>query len=138
MATVTRQADTEAPGEITPEAPKTENTPVSDQVEVPYTEYQNVNNKPFIADYYELGDSWDEVYQQETKEIEAYLQNKVKKGEIADSLSAIKRELKEMEKMNDLKNEERKVIKVGILASYARFLLSTENIKLNYRKYGTN
>jgi len=108
-------------------------------IEVPYTDYIKAHNHPHAVDYFKLGDHWDTPdggYGQEVSIIEEYLQSKVEHGEIANTVSAIKNELKTMEKINNLKLEERTPIKIGTIAAYVRFLMDTDNIKYNMRKYG--
>ena len=69
------------------------------------------------------------MYEPEVKIIESYLQSKIQDGDLADSKKAIDREIKTMEKMNNVKDEERPVVRIGILASYIKFLNDTKNIK---------
>jgi len=111
-------------------------TEVDDHIEVPYTEYEHVNRKPFIADYYQLGERWEEGFGEEVLAIEGYLKHKINNGEIANSINAIKYELKKLEKVNNLNHEERSVVKTGVISAYVKFLMETDNIKYNMRKYG--
>ena len=101
---------------------------------VPYTEYQAENGKPYLADLYSLGDSW-EVFNEELRTIQHYIERKMDSGEIANSTKAVTEVIKKMEKLHNLKDEERTVVRLGTLASYIRFLNETEGIKFNWRKY---
>jgi hypothetical protein len=103
--------------------------------QVPYTEYRSKNGKPFMADYYNLGDNW-EVFNKEITTIEDYLQVRIENGELANDIDTIKKEIKKMEKLHNLKDEPRAVIKIGTIASYVDFLNDTEGIKMNWGKYG--
>ena len=104
--------------------------------EVPYTEYHSENGKPYLAEYFKLGDNW-EVFNEEVSTIEDYLQRKIDNGEIANEVKTIEKEIKKMEKLHNLKDEPRAVIKIGTIASYIKFLNDTEGIKFNYRKYAS-
>jgi hypothetical protein len=102
--------------------------------EVPYTEYQTEHGKPYLADYYKLGDTW-EVFNEEVSTIEDYLKRKIETGEIANDIETIKKEIKKMEKLNNLKDEPRTTIKLGTLNSYIKFLNDVDGVKFNWRKY---
>lgn len=106
-------------------------------VEVPFTDYEQEYNHPLAVDYFELGDNWEDGYSDEVGTIDMYLKKQVEKGELPNSIKAIKAEIKELEKINNLKKEERAVIKVGILAAYAKFLMEADGIKYKVRKYAT-
>ena len=118
-----------------PESKDLITTSIETGVEVPYTDYEQVNRKPYTVEHYQLGDRWEEGYAEEVATIEAYLKNKIDTGEIANSISAVKYELKNLEKINNLVHEERSVVKTGIIAAYVKFLMETDNIKYNVRKY---
>lgn len=110
------------------------------EVEPPYLDYMNDNAKPYVADHYRLGDNWDDPYggfPVEISTIEGYLRGRIQNGEIANSTSAVKEELKKLEKMTNVSKEERPLIKIETLAAYVRFLQKTNDIKSNLRKYGT-
>ena len=115
--------------------------PVVD-VEPPYLDYTKVNTKPFVADYFQLGDIWDDPlggFPKEVSTIENYFQHKIQTGEIANSQSAVKNEIKKILKMNNLSQEERPLVKIETLAAYIQFLMKTEDIKYQLRrKYATN
>lgn len=102
-----------------------------------YTEYQNKTSRPYLADHYELGDTW-EVFNNEIQSLDQVIQDKIKSGEISNTPEAVKKVIKEMEKFNNLKDEDRTVIKLGILSSYAKFLDSKNKIRRESLKYGTN
>lgn len=119
--------------------PKDKTVGQSDNVEVPYTDYQKVNGKPYTVDHFQLGNTWDDPdggFEPEVMIIENYLKEKIRNGELANTKSAVKNELKQLERMNNLKNEERVVIKLGTLASFIKFLNETKQLNYNYRKYG--
>ena len=103
--------------------------------EVPYSDYLAENGKPYLADRFTLGDNW-EIFSKELGLLEAYVKSRIKTGEIANSVKAVEKLVKQMEKMNNLKDEERTVVKLGVLASYIEFLNDTDGIKMNAVKYG--
>jgi hypothetical protein len=111
----------------------------SNEVEVPYMDYETTNAKPFSVDYFQLGDTWQDPmggFEKEVGTIEGYLQGEIKSGKLANSLPAIKEVLKKFEKLNNVKNEERPVVKVSIIANYMRFLMDNEKVMGNLKKYG--
>ena len=134
MVDVSRQADTSPTTEVVPEAPK--NVPVTPQTSDVLPPYSALGKK-CLAEHYSLGESWEDTYGPEVETMNFYLQRKIDRGEMADSITAVKNELKNMEKLQNLKHEERTVVKVGILSSYMKFLLETEGIYRNASKYGT-
>lgn len=114
-------------------------TAVIDSVEVPYTDYEATNRKPFTVDYFKIGDYWDDPeggYESEIRTIEEYFKGKIEKGDISNTINSVKNELKEMEKLHNLKNEDRMTIKIGTISAYIKFLEETGSIKKNQRKYG--
>lgn len=137
-STVIRQ-QTAVVVEPPPENVVPEKQTVVDQVqeEVPFFDYKAEHGKPFLADYYKLGDHWD-AFNQEISLINDYVTRKIEDGDIANSVSAVRKEIEKMEKLHNLKDEERTVIKVGTLASYIKFLNETEGIKFNYYKHKDN
>lgn len=126
--------------EVLPKGKTSTQGSIVNDVPVPFTDYQTANLKPYPVDYFELGDLWDDPqggFSEEVETINSYLKSKVEKGEIANTIKAAKYELNQLEKMNNLKHEERAVVKIGTLAAYIKFLTETDNLKTNLRKYGT-
>lgn len=133
--------------EVTPtEQPTSEvkspaHTNTTDDIEVPYLDYEKQNAKPYSVDYFKLGDTWMENvggFPDEVASIEGYISKKINEGEIANSVNAVKNLLKGMEKMNNLTHEERPVVKIEILANYVEFLSKNEQVKSNLRRYNAN
>jgi hypothetical protein len=111
---------------------------VDSEIPVPFKDYESQNGKPFTVDHYELSNTWkdrDGGFGEEVATIEAYLNNQIDIGEIENSQEAIKKELKKIEKLTNMKDEGRIVIKIGNIAAYAEFLMKTDNIKYNSKKY---
>lgn len=110
---------------------------VDDKVQVPYTEYKKANSRPYVADYFELGDLWKDPQSgksPEVENIEQYFMDKINSGELANDTNVIKEELKKMEKLNNISKEPRAVVKMGILSAHIEFLKKSENIKLGQKK----
>lgn len=107
-------------------------------IEVPYLDYERSEGRPFTAEYFNLGDTWDEPmggYPKEIGVIEGYFEKKINEGEIANSSEAVKEELKKMLKFTGINKEERNVIKIETIAAYIKFLSTREEIKKNLRRY---
>lgn len=121
-----------------PGTPHTPASSVSDTIEVPYNDYSREHGKPYIADHFSLGDSWNDPqggFPREVQQIEGYIFNKIESGEVANSVTAVKDLLKGMEKFNNLNHEERAVVKIEVLAHYVEFLQANERTKANLKKY---
>jgi len=107
----------------------------TDTVEVPFLDYQTQHGHPLAVDYFNLGDKWEDVFSQEVGLIDVYFNGKIHDGTLANNVDTIKSELKKMEKILDIKNEERPVVKIGILTSHIKFLIDTDDLKYNMRKF---
>lgn len=137
--TVFKQQAEPVKPEKTPEMKDDKAISADKKVEPPFTSYRQVEGKPYTVEHFELGDYWNDPeggFEEEIGQIEGYLKGKIERGEIADSVQAVKNELKQMMKINKLKDEQRTVVKMGTLAAYAKFLSETDNIKKTYMKYG--
>lgn len=128
MATEFRAKVEGSTQEVVPEAPVTDLTTQESSVDVPYTDYEGTKGHAFSVDYFDLGDTY-EVFNEEISVIESFMQDKIKSGEIANTRRAVEREIKLIEKLNNIKDEERSVVRIGVLAEYIKFLNSTKNIK---------
>lgn len=109
-----------------------------DNIEVPYTEYESSKGHPYIVDHFSLGDTWDDPqggFPHEISVIGEYINRKIESGEVANSVKAIQNVLKEMEKFNNLKGEERSVVKLEVLSHYVEFLMKNEKTRANLRRY---
>lgn len=132
------KTEVETKPEVSPEGKEpTRGTEVKE--EVPYLDYEKEHNHPHSVDYFQLGDTWEDPvggFPEEISVIEEYLEKKIKEGEIANSVSAIREKLKSIEKMTNLKKEERPLVKIETMAAYIKFLMETDKIKYNLRRYG--
>lgn len=109
-------------------------------IEVPYLDYEKSSGKPFIAEYFNLGDRWNDReggFPEEVRVIEDYIKEKINSGESANSISAAKSILKGIEKLNNLTNEERSVVKIEIIKNYIEFMNKKGELMSNLKKYGT-
>lgn len=133
-------------GEITKEATQSDKpmgngdaSPRIDNIEPPFTDYESVHKHPFTVDHFELGRFWDtdNVYSNEVSTIEGYLRYLIDKGELANSLEAIKTKMKAIERTAGASTTDSMSVKVGKVAAYAKFLTEVDNIKHSSRKYGS-
>lgn len=108
-------------------------TDLATDVEVPYLDREGV---PYVAEYFGIREPAIEAYNEEIIEVEGYIEDLISKGEIANNVKAVKHKLKELERINNLKEESREAVKIGIIAAYINFLNDTEETKRNGFKYG--
>lgn len=107
-----------------------------------YTEYDKEHGRPFLVDHYDLGTFWNrgdmysDAYVGEVNTINQYLEHQLNKGEIGNSLDAVKGELKRIEKMINVPKDSRTAVRVGMVSEFVKFLLKTEGIKRDSAKYG--
>ena len=99
-------------------------TPLTTKVEVPYTDYQTENGRPYTADHYDLGELWDEgrAFNQEVGIIEDYIESKIRSGEWANNRRSVKTELAKIEKLTNMKDETRPVVKIGTVSEYIKIM----------------
>lgn len=137
---VTREAE-KPPGRTKADHPVSSDKSLNDDsVEVPFTDYATAHQKPYTVEYFELSDLWDDPdggFTEEVSVIDEYFTKQIEKGEISNDINSVKKALKEIEKLNDLKDEDRKTVKIGTIAAYVKFLMEVDGIKYNTRKYGT-
>jgi len=108
------------------------------EVEVPYTDYEKENGQPYSVDHFELGKYWNEGvggFEEEVGVIENYIMNKINSGEWANDQTVIKGELKKMEKLTNMKDEPRAVVKVATITAHIKFLMEADGIRKDYAKY---
>lgn len=111
------------------------------KIEVPYTDYVNEYHRPFIVDYYQLGNSWEDPdggFYREVNNIENYLRNQIEKGELANTLIAVKEKMKKLEKINGLDKTAGTNLKISVVSAFVKFLQETRDVKNALRKYGHN
>lgn len=109
------------------------------EIEVPYLDYGDSKGKPYTAEYFSLGDRWadtDGGFPEEIGKIESYIERKIKSGEIANSIDAVKNMLKGLEKVNNLAKEERPVVKIEVLTNYIDFISKNAEVFKNIQRYG--
>lgn len=131
---------TETPAVESPKSEPTDRavtqTPTS--VEPPFTEYEGKKGHPYVVDYFELGRYWNtgEIYTKEVESINTYLNHLVNSGEINNTTDSIKNKLKSIEKMINVRPDDRAASRVGRVAAYMEFLIKADNIKKESAKYG--
>lgn len=107
----------------------------------PFTDYEKQFKHPYLVDHFKLGDRWaDELggFGDEVKSIEGYFTDKINKGEMVNDTEAVKEKLKGIYKLCNIDKTERTTMQIEKLAAYIDFLRKTDDIKLNYHKYGQN
>ena len=118
---------------------KSEAAVISSNVEPPYLDYHKEKGKPYIAEYFGLGELWNDKvggFEDEMKTIEAYVKDEIEQGRLDNSTEAVKILLKDMEKQMGSDKTERTTIKIAQMAAFTEFLYKTRNIKINQHKYG--
>jgi hypothetical protein len=122
-----------------PEAPKELKQISETEVETPYSLYESTHEKPLIADYFQLGDQWNDSlggFKEEVDKVENYLKKKVRTGELQDTIPAVKDHIKSLYKLCSINKNERVTMQIEKLAAYTDYILKMEDIKNNYYKYG--
>ena len=125
----------------TQQATDTDRTIVVD-VEPPFSDYESQNGKPFLVDHYELGSLWNhrdmysEGFEGEVGVVTSYIDGLIAKGEINNTVEAVRSKLKDLEKVVNVRNDDRKAVRVGKVAAYVEFLMKSDNIQSNSAKYG--
>lgn len=109
-------------------------------VEVPYLDYQMDHGKPFVVDYFGLGSTWAELqggFPEEVESINQFIESKIKSGELPNNIKSVKDYLGRIEKLINIKDEPRAVIKIETIADYVKFLKATDERRTNIRRlYG--
>ena len=112
---------------------------VDDNIEVPYSDYKKMKSKPYTVDFFNLGQYWNDPsggYQEEIEVIEDYFNSKIDSGKIANTVDAVKYELKEIERINNLTHESRIPVKIGVIKEYIKFLRHVDSINRKVTRYG--
>jgi len=110
-----------------------------DKVEVPYLDYERQHGKPYLVEYFKLGELWNDKvggFEEEIAQIEGYIREQIEQGEIENSLEAANYLLKAIEKECNADKGERLINKIAKMAAYADFLRKTKEIDKNSFKYG--
>jgi len=139
MTTAFRQKQ-EPSVEVSPKGSTPDTTPVV-KPEVPYTDYEKENGKPYVVDHFKLGDTWQETMGGFTKEItliEEFLSDQIKKGDIPNNKEAVKDAIKKMEKLTGVDKNSRPVVKIEGLAAYVEFLMKVDKTNFNLKRYANN
>lgn len=120
------------PEETTEETPSgTTPTSTGDitKPEVPYLDYEMEHHKPYIVDYYDLGEFWnkDKTYTYEVREIDDYITKKIKSGEVDKSLKAVKYYLRNMDVVVGIQPWDSKAVKIERILNYIETMEGGEN-----------
>ena len=116
--------------------------PGETDVEPPFLDYEKEKGKPFLVDYYELGQLWNRrdmysnAFTDEVEGINEYLNYAIGKGDISNTVEGVTNELKRIEKMINVRPDQRKSVRIGLVKEYVDFLMKSEYIKKESAKYG--
>lgn len=114
-------------------------SPVETTVEPPYLDYEHEKGKPYLVDYFDLGEYWqDKVggFESEVQTINNYIKDEIEQGRLENSVEAVKNLLKKIEKQAGYDKTDRNVVKIAQMAAFTEFLYKTRDIKTNNQKYG--
>ena len=104
------------------------------KVEPSYTEYEAEKGSTYLADRFGLGDKID-IFADELSVIEEYIDGLIKSGEIANSIKAVEKTLREMELLTNLTGEDRSVIKIETLSAHIDFLNKAKQARKDFGRY---
>jgi hypothetical protein len=114
--------------------------PLSDsEIEPPYLDYEREKHQPYLVDYFNLGEYWqDKVggFEKEIGTINNYIKDEIEQGRLDNSVEAVNAALKKIEKLAGFDKTERTTIKIAQMAAFTEFLYKTRDIKQNQYKYG--
>lgn len=105
--------------------------------EVPFTEYKNVKNHPYLVDHFKLGDSWkdkDGGFEKEVSFIEDYFKGEIEKGNIKNDISSVKQKMDKLYKLCNIEKSERTTMQIEKLSAYIEFLKKTEDITSKHKE----
>lgn len=112
---------------------------VDTKVDPPYLDWERETGKPYIVEYFGLGDLWKERvggFEDEIKTINTYIRDEIEQGRLDNDSKAVKELLKRMEKQMGADKTDRTTMKIEQMAAFAQFLYKTRDIKNNMSKYG--
>ena len=115
----------------TPEKATNKQSTVDADVPVPYLDFKNTYNKPFTAEYFELGSFWDDRdggFKSELSIIESYMFNLIGEGKISNSTEAVKEKIKSMERQAGIKKFDTTNNRIAKVAAFTKFLRDTEEL----------
>lgn len=134
-----RSKVSESVAEPTPQVEKKDvSTGQITDVEAPFTDYQKMNNHPYLVDHFKLGDTWKDKlggFEKEVTAIEDYFKDKIEQGQMQNTSEAVRGKLKEIYKLCNIESTERTTMQIEKLAAYIEFLRKTDNIQFNHYKY---
>lgn len=114
-----------------PEQATNTQTSVSEDVPVPYLDFKNTHNKPFTAEYFELGSLWDDMdggFKSELSIIESYMFNLIGDGKIENSTEAVTAKIKNIEKQAGIKKFDTTSNRISKVVAFTKFLRDVEDL----------
>jgi len=103
----------------------------TDEVPVPYLDYKNTKKKPFTAEYFELGNFWDDKdggFENELSIIEDYMYHLIGDGQLGNSTEAVREKIKALEKQAGIKKYDTTINRISKVAAFTKFLKETEKL----------
>lgn len=122
---------TATPSTPTVAGPKTVADKSEGAIEVPYTDYRQTHHKPYIADYFELGELWsdhDGGFKTEISGIEDYISHVINSEKLENSTKSVKEALKSIEKRANIKPTDTTSVRIEKVHAFTKFLLDTEHL----------
>lgn len=127
-----REASTPSETKVSePEKSTNKQSTVDADIPVPYLDFKNTHNKPFTAEYFELGSLWndrDGGFSSELSIIENYMFNLIGNGKIANSTEAVSEKIKNIEKQAGIKKFETTNNRIAKVAAFTKFLRDVEDL----------
>ena len=100
--------------------------------------YEMETHQPYLSEYFDVRETWNEPlagFKEDFEVINSYFKDKINKGEMVDTVEAVKDKLKWIEKMANIDKTERTVMKIEKIKAFVKFLKETDNININGAKY---
>lgn len=119
-----------------PEIKEADSSGVEEKVELPY-----LDSSDCLEKYFQLGTEWkdqDGIFFNDLNKIDNYIKLKIKNGEMENSQDSVRDMLKKIEKLTNLDNEGRSVVKLEVISNYVEFLLKNDLLKSNLKRYNLN
>lgn len=101
------------------------------QIDPTYTDYRQENHKPYIADYFELGELWDDTdggFKSDVHIIEDYVSHLINNEKLTNTVKSVKSLLTSIEKQANVKSTDTTTTRIEKVKEYAKFLLATEHL----------
>lgn len=138
MTSTTFRTKTESVSEQVPQ--KQTPSPVSvptENVDIPYTNYETEKGHPYSVDHFELGSFWNEgdAFAEDVQDIESFIEERIKSGDWANTQGSVKENLRKLERMANVSKSTNTVLRIGTIRSYVNFLRDSDRLRKDFGKY---